>query len=160
MEQKKNNKIIYISIGIILLIIISIISIIMLNSNSEKKYLEVAKRVFPQMQEVFLDTVDISNDLMKKILYSNEETVKSSNSYKEYVMLIDKYTSLMYKDIEYLKTHNYSKNTQLSNEIKDLIKKFEESMQNHRELKTTSYYGESEKIYTTMQELTNKINRE
>lgn len=76
MEQKKNNKIIYISIGIILLIIISIISIIMLNSNSEKKYLEVAKRVFPQMQEVFLDTVDISNDLMKKILYSNEETVK------------------------------------------------------------------------------------
>ena len=96
--------------------------------------------------------------------YSDEEAidiVKQDNSYKYYEMKIDEKMSEMYKDLEYLKKHNYSKNRELSNQIKDVVEQFETSIQEHKELKVdTSYSNESRNLYEEIQELQNKVNRE
>lgn len=172
MEKKKDNKKIYMISGIIILIIVLIIGIIIMNLNNNEKYVEVSKRILPQMKDFLVETVEYSVDLKKEALsilqnnkyYSDEEAiniVKQDNSYKYYEMKIDEKMSEMYNDLEYLKKHNYSKNRELSNQIKDVVEQFETSIQEHKELKVdTSYSNESRNLYEEIQELQNKINRE
>ena len=68
MEKKKDNKKIYMISGIIILIIVLIIGIIIMNLNNNEKYVEVSKRVLPQMKDFLVETVEYSVDLKKEAL--------------------------------------------------------------------------------------------
>ena len=68
MEKKKDNKKIYMISGIIVLIIAVIIGIIIMNLNNDEKYIEVSKRVLPQMKDFLVETVEYSVDLKKEAL--------------------------------------------------------------------------------------------
>ena len=167
--DKKKKKILIIG-GIIALLLIIVIAIVM-NYNNDEKYLEVSKRTLPQMQTLILDTVEQSVELKQSALNimrsyncSQEQAinkVKDDNSYKFFTMEIDEKMSEMYKDLEYLKKHSYSKDKNLSSEIKEVLKKFETSIEEHKQLKVNSTYSNTDKdIYEDLQELKNKINRE
>ena len=90
----------------------------------------------------------------KFIEYLSKELNYSDNTVISYEEDINNY-------LEYLKKHNYSKNRELSNQIKDVVEQFETSIQEHKELKVdTSYSNESRNLYEEIQELQNKVNRE
>lgn len=166
-ETKKNHtKIIFIIIAVVVVILA-----VIMNSNNDEKYLEVAKRTLPQMKTFLLDTVEETVNLKQDILtimkgykYSQEvatNELKNQKEYKYFTMKIDEKMSEMYKDLEYLKKHTYSKDRDLSTQIKETVEKFEKSIEEHRELKVDSTYKNDEKdIYEKIQELQNKVNRE
>ena len=120
------------------------------------------------MQTLILDTVEQSVELKQSALNimrsyncSQEQAinkVKDDNSYKFFTMEIDEKMSEMYKDLEYLKKHSYSKDKNLSSEIKEVLKKFETSIEEHKQLKVNSTYSNTDKdIYEDLQELKKQI---
>lgn len=167
MEKKRNNKKIYMISGIIVLIIAIIIGIIIMNLNNNEKYLEVAKRVLPIMEEDYLDTQSIYNDLLEELLsyryyMSKEEatnTVKDNYSYKAFVLAIEKHLSEQYKDLEYLKKHTYTKNKELSNQIKEIVNEYETEMNRFKNL-DSHYEYEEESFFDRIREVQNSLNKE
>lgn len=163
--MKKKN--LFISIGIVAILIIIVSSAMIINSNNSKKYLEVAKRVLPIMEQDYIDAQKIDNNLKKEILYYTKSMskemaineVKSTTSYQSYVFAIDKHLSEQYKDLEYLKKHSYSKNKDLSKQIKNIVNEYESEMKCFRELEL--HYGNDEKgFYEKIREVQNLINKE
>lgn len=167
MEKKKNNNKIFIISGIIVLIIGVIIGLIIMYFNNNEKYLEVAKRVLPIMEEDYLDTQSIYNDLLEELLsyryYMSEEeatnTVKDNNSYEAFVLAIEKHLSEQYKDLEYLKKHTYSKNKELSNQIKEIVTDYEKEMNRFKNL-DSHYEYEEESFFERIRNVQNSLNRE
>lgn len=163
MEKKK----IFIGIGIIAILIIILTSVMIINSNNSKKYLEVAKRILPTIEDDYVDTQKIYLDIMDDFFYYRESMseenatnkVKSTSSYKGYVSAIDKHLSEQYKDLEYLKKHTYTKNKELSKEIKNIVNEYETKMKDFKELKSS--YGNGEKsFFERIREIQNTLNRE
>lgn len=163
MEKKK----IFIGIGIIAILIIILTSVMIINSNNSKKYLEVAKRILPIMEDDYLGTQEIAIEKLDEIISYGESMstenatnkVKSTSSYKGYVSAIDKHLSEQYKDLEYLKKHTYTKNKELSKEIKNIVNEYETKMKEFREL--DSHYENTEKsFFERIREIQNKLNME
>lgn len=167
MEKKKNNNKIFIISGIIVLIIGVIIGLIIMYFNNNEKYLEVANRVLPIMEEDYLDTQSIYIDLLEELLsyryYMSEEeatnAVKDNNSYEAFVLAIEKHLSEQYKDLEYLKKHTYTKNKELSNQIKEIVKEYETEMNRFKNL-DSHYEYEEESFFDRIREVQNSLNKE
>lgn len=159
----KNKK--YIFIGIIVLIIIAIIVGIILNSNNDKKYLEVAEEVLPIMESDYISTqeiyIEFLDDILERRVYQSEEeaidSVKATSSYRGYVLAIDKHLSEQYKDLEYLKHHTYSKDKELSNKIKDIVNEYEIIMNAYKEL---DYNIQEEDFFEKINKIINLVNKE
>lgn len=163
MEKKK----VFIGFGIVAILIIILTSVMIINSNNSKKYLEVAKRILPTIEDDYVDTQKIYLDIMDGFFYYRESMseenatnkIKLTSSYKGYVSAIDKHLSEQYKDLEYLKKHTYTKNKELSKEIKNIVNEYETKMKEFREL--DSHYENTEKsFFERIREIQNKLNME
>lgn len=163
MEKKK----VFIWIGIVAILIIILTGVMIINSNSQKKYLEVAKRILPTMEDDYVDTqkiyIDLIDDILDKRPYMSDEkatnSVKSSTSYKAFVSAIDKHLSEQYKDLEYLKKHTYTKNKELTKQIKNIVNEYETKMKDFKELES-NYENEEKGFFEKIREIQNLVNKE